>query len=268
MIPQLSLGSNKSNKTDQKIYLAKEFQHSLAPILSWNQRIILPNLLDLLGMHLIFIRENELNNLTGDKKQSRDLDGLQTHDPVPKLDHNLKLRGPPATNSRLFLITFPFFLGGDFHRWRNMDQPSKRRNITVFTGEKKPGPFPRAGFPITKDLMIEDNKKITGISGCTLSISFWIDPGESWRKNDRDTPRWNSVHSSKLTYIGAVFTEPFATRAPLSTVRFPKNDDQECLCSQSPCKNAHANWQSSLKGLLLPSQWITFLIKGPSQCFW
>lgn len=47
-------GPTKSNKADQKIYLAKEFQHSLAPILSWNQWIILPNLL---GMHLIFIEK-------------------------------------------------------------------------------------------------------------------------------------------------------------------------------------------------------------------
>ena len=161
-----------------------------------------------------------------------------------------------------------FFFGGGFSPVKKHGPTIKKEKHHRFHRGKKPGPFPRAGFPITKDLMIEDNKKITGISGCTLSISFWIDPGESWRKNDRDTPRWNSVHSSKLTYIGAVFTEPFATRAPLSTVRFPKNDDQECLCSQSPCKNAHANWQSSLKGLLLPSQWITFLIKGPSQCFW
>ena len=89
-----------------------------------------------------------------DKKQSRDLDGLQTHDPVPKLDHNLKLREPPATNSTQ---VFDHVSGEFFHRWRNMDQPSKRTKITVFLTGKKTGAISRlAGFPITKDLMIED----------------------------------------------------------------------------------------------------------------
>ena len=121
-----------------------------------------------------------------DKKQSRDLDGLQTHDPVPKLDHNLKLRGPPATNSRLFLITFhrfpAFFFGGFSLVKKHGPTIKKEKHHSFFTGEKNRAISRLAGFPITKDLMIEDNKKITGISGCTLSISFWIDPGESWRK--------------------------------------------------------------------------------------
>ena len=152
-------GSTKSNKADQKIYLAKEFQHSLAPILSWNQWIILPNLLDLL---LIFI-EKKRWYFHCDKKQSRDLDGLQTHDPVPKLDHNLKLRGPPATNSISFWSRFigflPFFLGWFFHWWRNMTNHKKDKHHRFFTGKKNRAISRLAGFPITKDLMIEDNKK-------------------------------------------------------------------------------------------------------------
>ena len=52
-----------------------------------------------------------------------------------------------------------FFLGGDFHRWRNMDQPSKRRNITVFTGEKNRGHFQGLDFLSPKTWWLKTTKK-------------------------------------------------------------------------------------------------------------
>ena len=85
MIPQLNLGQDLSGQR-------------ISTLISSN--LVLKSILHLLGMHLSFsYRKNSFFTLfiLFSKKQSKDLDGLQTHDPVPKLDRNLKLRGPPGT---------------------------------------------------------------------------------------------------------------------------------------------------------------------------
>lgn len=85
-----------------------------------------------------FHRKKNAEQSHCDKKQSRDLDGLQTHDPVPKLDHNLKLREPPATKCHKFLITFR----GVFSPVKKHGPTTKWTNITDFLQGKKTGPFP------------------------------------------------------------------------------------------------------------------------------
>ena len=144
-------GSTKSNKADQKIYLAKEFQHSLAPILSWNQWIILPNLLDLL---LIFIEKKRWTISLWQEAIKR---SWWTSDTWSSTQIGSQLKASRTTCHKMPQVFD--HVSGSFSPVKKHGPTTKWTKITDFLQGKKTGPFPRAGFPITKDLMIEDNKK-------------------------------------------------------------------------------------------------------------
>lgn len=128
-------GSTKSNKADQKIYLAKEFQHSLAPILSWNQWIILPNLLDLL---LIFIEKKRWTISLWQEAIKR---SWWTSDTWSSTQIGSQLKASRTTCHKMPQV-FDHVSGSFFTGEETWTNHQNGQRSPIFYREKKPGPFP------------------------------------------------------------------------------------------------------------------------------